>query len=333
MNSKYDISEISESIRIERELAQKAIDRDRFEFEYQRNSRIKNILDKLAEFRDALSPSEAIPKIRFREIRIIEKSNSSIGQILATHGIKHNRNGDLLVIDYESHRVFSFAQQGDCQFHFGGWGNAPGNLQYPGSIATDSKNNIYIVEERSRQVKKFDEKGKYLFQFDVGQPEMLYSPSIDNQDNLWIADPDHNRIRIFDDQGNNLRNDENSNLKEPIGIYCLPNGEYLIGDRSESLLKHFDADGNLIHKADRADWGVDEMYFMAWHPSHGIFGTDYWNGQIVHFNNKLEVQEVYWKPGRRAGQLGKVAGLSIFNDQLAVGNFDSGKVQIFDLSS
>jgi DNA-binding beta-propeller fold protein YncE len=335
LNSKYKISEILDSIRIEKELAQKAIDRDRLEFEYHRNSRIKNILDKLAEFSDDLSFSETSPKINFRENRILEKSNSEVGKILAPHGVKHNRNGDLLVIDYESHMIFSYSSQGDYQFHFGGWGNAPGNLQYPGSFAVDSKDNIYIIEERSKLVKKFNEKGKYLFQFGLGQSGMLYSPSIDNQDNIWIADPEQNQIRIFDDQGNSLKTlqGEKSNFKEPIGIYCLPNGEYLVGDKSDSLLKHFDAQGNLVHEISKTGLRVDGIYFMAWHPSHGIFGTDYWNSQIVHFNNKLEVQSVYWKPGRRAGQLGKVAGLSIFNEQLAVGNFDSGKVQIFDLSS
>jgi DNA-binding beta-propeller fold protein YncE len=335
LNSKYKVSEISESIRIEIELAQKVIDKDRFEFEYQRNSRIKNILDKLTEFRHDLSPSKASPKINFRETRILEKPNSATGQILAPHGIKHNLNGDLLVIDYESHMVFSYSSLGDYQFHFGGWGNAPGKLKYPGDIVINSKNNIYIVEERSRLVKKFDEKGKYLFQFNLGQSGMLYSPSIDNHDNIWIADPERNQIWIFDDQGNTLRNlqGEKSDFKEPISIHCLPNGEYLIGDKSESLLKHFDAQDNLIHEVGKTVLGVDEIYFMAWHPKHGIFGADYWNNQIVHFNKKLEVQSVYHKPGRRAGQLGKVAGLSVFNDQLAVGNFDGGKVQIFDLSS
>ncbi|MZH46204.1 MAG: hypothetical protein F3739_04085 [Nitrospinae bacterium] len=78
---------------------------------------------------------------------------------------------------------------------------------------------------------------------------------------------------------------------------------------------------------------MDDIYFMAWHPKHGIFGSDFWNGQIVHFNHKLEVQKIYHKPGKRAGQFGKVGGLSCFNDQLAVANMDLGKVQIFDLSS
>ena len=184
-------------------------------------------------------------------------------------------------------------------------------------------------------MKKFDETGKYLLQFDLGQSGMLFSPSIDNHDNIWIADPESNQIWIFDGKGNTLKNlqGEKSNFKEPIGIYCLPNGDYLIGDKSESSLKHFDENDNLIQEVGKTGLGVDEIYFMAWHPKHGIFGADYWNNQIVHFNNKLEVQSIYHKPGRRAGQLGKVAGLSVFNNQLAIGNFDGGKVQIFDLSS
>jgi hypothetical protein len=166
---------------------------------------------------------------------------------------------------------------------------------------------------------------------------MIFSLSIDHQDNIWVADPEHNRIIIFDSIGTEVRaitsKNQSSSLNHPVSVYCLPNGTYLVGDRSDSILKHFDTQDNLIHKADRANWGVDEIYFLAWHPKHGIYGTDFWNSQIAHFSERLEVQSVYRRPGRRAGELGKVGGLSIYQDQLAVANYDGGKVQIFDLSS
>ncbi|MBT6856167.1 MAG: hypothetical protein HOA09_11435, partial [Nitrospina sp.] len=254
-------------------------------------------------------------------------------QTLAPQGIHYNKDGDLLVADYENHRVYSYSQQGSYQFHFGGWGNAPTCLQYPVNLSTDSENSIYVIDEINREIKKFDHHGNFLLQFGRGDFGSIFSLSVDAQDNVWVAESEHNRIRVFDGQGKILRMGENSNLKEPVSIHCLPNGEYLVGDRSESLLKHFDAQDNLISETGKAGLGVDELYFLAWHPSHGIFGSDFWNSQIVHLNNQLEVQSVYHKPGRRAGQLGKVGGLSIFNDQLAVANFDGGKVQIFDLSS
>jgi DNA-binding beta-propeller fold protein YncE len=331
--SKYQISEISDSIGIEGEIEQVKIDLDRLELEHHRNSRIRNVLDRLIEFRTGLSPSREILKSDFLEVQIIEKAGEEIGQTLAPQGIHYNREGDLLIADYEHHRVCSYSHKGSYQFHFGGWGNAPTCLQYPVNLSTDSENSIYVIDEKNREIKKFDRDGGFLLRFGQGDFGPIFSLSIDTNDHVWVAEPKHNRVRIFDGQGKIQRTLQSENLKEPVSVYCLPKGEYIIGDRSESLLKHFDAQNNLIQETGKANLGVDEIYFLAWHPTYGIFGSDFWNSQIVHLNNQLEVQNIYHKPGRRAGQLGKVGGLSIFNDQLAVANFDGGKVQIFDLST
>jgi DNA-binding beta-propeller fold protein YncE len=335
LKSSYEITGISDSIRVEDEIRQAKNDLDQHEFKYQKFSRIKNILDKLVDFHNSLSLTIKNKKTNFKEIRIIEKAGAEIAQAFAPQGIHYNKDGDLLITDYEHHQIYSHSSQGSYQFHFGGWGNAPHNLQNPVNLSTDSESSIYVIDELNQEIKKFDRDGNFLLQFGRGDFGPIFSLSVDTQDQIWVAEPEHNRIRIFDGQGKALKTLEGNglNLKEPVSIHCLPNGEYLIGDRSESLLKHFDAKDNLIHETAKADLGVDEIYFLAWHPSHGIFGSDFWNSQIVHFNDKLEVQSVYHKPGRRAGQLGKVGGLSIFNDQLAVANFDGGKVQIFDLSS
>lgn len=337
LGSKYNISEIADSVRIEGEISQTQIDLDRCEFEFQRISRVKNTLDRLIEFRNRLSLTEDSPEAGFREVQILEIANVRIGHTLSPQGIHHDQAGGLLVSSYENHQIYSYSPEGNCQFHFGGWGSAPEKFQYPNNLVIDSNGSIYVIVEKTRLIKKFDKEGNYLLQFGLGQLGMVFSLSIDSQDNVWVADPEHNRIIIFDHIGTEVRTipgeNQSTSMKEPVSVHCLPNGEYLVGDKSESLLKHFDAQDNLVHKADKANWGVDDIYFMAWHPKHGIYGTDFWNGQIIHFNNSLEVQSVYRKPGKRAGQLGKVGGLSICNDQLAVANFDAGKVQIFDLSS
>jgi DNA-binding beta-propeller fold protein YncE len=212
-------------------------------------------------------------------------------------------------------------------------GNAHGNLNHPSNLAIDSKGAIYVVENGTQRIKKFNKEGSYLFQFGPHPSSYISSISIDSQDAVWVAATEQNKIIIFDKNGASLRTLPSENLNEPVSIFCLPKGEYLVGDRSQSLLKHFDAQDNLIRETPKAGWGVDEIYFLARHPSHGIYGSDYWNNQIVHLNDKLEVQSVFYKPGRRKGQLGKVGGLAIFNNELAVANTYGGKVQIFDLSS
>jgi DNA-binding beta-propeller fold protein YncE len=337
LDLKYNIDEISDSLRLEDEKARIQIDLDLSEFEHQRNSRIKNILDQLVKFRDNISLSGNSPKISFREIRILEIANVGVGHTLAPKGIQYNQDGNLLVANYDNHRVYSYSPTGNYQFHFGGWGSTPEKLQYPNNLAIDSEGSIYVIEEQAKIIKKFSPEGTYLLQFGIGQLGMIFSLSIDHQDNIWVADPEHNRIIIFDHNGTEIRTipgaNQPSSLSQPVSIYCLPKGKYLVGDRSKYMLKYFDSQDNLIHKVDKTNWGVDEIYFLAWHPKHGIYGSDFWNSQIAHFNDRLEVQNIYRRPGRRAEQLGKVGGLSIFNDQLAVANYDGGKVQIFDLSS
>ena len=336
LSSKYNIKEISESLRVENEKARVTIDLDLSELKYQRNSRIKNILDQLVEFRGRISFSENAQKISFKEIRILEIAHVGVGHTLAPQGIQYNKDGNLLIANYDNHRVYSFSPDGNYQFHFGEWGNSPEKLQYPNNIAIDSAGSIYVIEEKNKNIKKFSPEGTYLFQFGIGELGMIFSLSIDHRDNVWVADPEHNRIVIFNNKGTEVRSiigqNQSSDLNQPVSIYCLPNGAYLVGDRSESMLKHFDAQDTLIYKANRASWGLDEIYFLAWHPNHGIYGADFWNSQIAHFSERLEVQSVYRRPGRRTGQLGKVGGLSIYQDQLAVANYDGGKVQVFDIS-
>ena len=111
----------------------------------------------------------------------------------------------------------------------------------------------------------------------------------------------------------------------------MKDGGTLVGDRSESLLKHFDAEGKLIKKINKEDLGFDDIYFLACDPQHGIYGSDFWHSQIIHLNSDLDVVDVYRNQGIRTGELGKTGGLSIHNGRLAAASFDGRRVQIFDL--
>ena len=107
-------------------------------------------------------------------------------------------------------------------------------MKYPNNLAIDSNNSIYVIEERAKLIKKYDKEGKYLSQIGLGQLGMVFSLSIDSLDNVWVADPEHNQILIFNSNGSIARTipseQHSTSLIEPVGIYCLPNGEYLVGD-------------------------------------------------------------------------------------------------------
>jgi DNA-binding beta-propeller fold protein YncE len=331
LESTHDISDIDTSIKVEANIAQLQANVDRLELKLKRSMRSKNLLDLILIFAKQNTSEET----QLKQVFSISKVGPEIGLPLTPQGLSHNSNGDLLATDYENHRIHCYSPEGKYRFHFGNWGNTPGAFKYPVNLTTDSHNNIYVVDEGNGVIKKFDAEGNFILQFEEGVLGHIFSLSIDPQDKIHIADPDNNRIAIFDSNGKATPHstEQSANLKAPCGVFCLEDGGTLVGDRSESLLKHFDADGKLINQVQREGLGFDDIYFIAGDPKHGIFCSDFWNNQIIHLNNNLEVIDTYRKQGNRIGGLGKTAGLSIHNGQLAVSNFDGRKVQVFNLPS
>ena len=203
-------------------------------------------------------------------------------------------------------------------------------------MATDSQNNIYVIDEGNGAIKKFDAMGNFILQFQEGILGHVFSLSIDSQDYIHVADPDNNRITVFDSHGKeslqSFTAEQSKNLNEPCGVFCLKESGTIIGDRSECLLKHYDAKGNLINKVKKEGLDFDDIYFLACDPQYGIFASDFWHSQIIHLNSNLDVVDIYRKQGNRTGEIGKTAGLSIHNGRLAAANFDGRRVQVFNLS-
>ena len=332
LESAHDISDIDASIKVEANIIQLQSILDWLELKLNRSIRSKNMLDLILDFAKA-NPSA--PETKLKQVFSISKVGPEIGLPLAPQGLTHNSKGDLLVADYENHRIHCYSSEGKYRFHFGNWGNTPEAFKYPVNLATDSHDNIYVIDEGNGVVKKFDAEGNFILQFEEGVLGHVFSLSIDPQDKIHIADPDNNRISIFDSNGKEtpFTTEQSENLEAPCGVFCLEDGGTIVGDRSEFLLKHFNAAGKLVNQVSQEGLDFDDIYFLACDPQHGIFGSDFWNNQIIHLNNNLEVVDIYRKQGNRVGGLGKTAGLSIHNGQLAASNFDGRKVQVFNLPS
>ena len=332
LESAHDISDIDASIKVDADIIQLQANVDRLEIKLKRSMRSKSLLDLILNF---IKKDTSAPETQLKQVFSISKVGPEIGLPLNPQGLTHNSRGDLLVADYENHCIQCYSSEGKYRFHFGAWGNTPGAFKYPVNLATDSQDNIYVIDEGNGVVKKFDAEGNFILQFEEGVLGHVFSLSIDSQDQVHIADLDNDRIVIFDSNGKAtpVSAEQSKNLTAPCGVLCLDDGSTIIGDRSEFLLKRFDADGKLINQVQQEGLGFDDIYFLACDPQHGIFGSDFWNNQIIHLNNDLEVIDVYRKQGNRIGGLGKTAGLSIHNGQLAVSNFDGRKIQVFNLPS
>jgi len=328
------VEELNQSLEIKEQVTRKQLLLEKREHSLNRYFRTRNLVHKLRQFQPQDASAGHDPQWTFH---LSFGNGGPLTQTLPQpHGVTATRKGDLVFADYEGHRVFRFSSQGIYKNHFGGFGNAPGHFKYPIYVQEDSREFLYVVDEKNRRVQKLTAEGSFVLSFgDHESPQQrlgpVFSLSIDSADHIWVPDSAHNRIQVYDANGTLQRTVQNETLREPVSVCCLENGEYLLGDRSEFLLKRFDPDGKLIRQLQRNEIAFAEIYFLAHDPEHGIFAADYWNNQILHLTPELEVVSLIRNGGRRAGQFGKVGGLAVHKNQLIVADFENYRIQAFDL--
>jgi DNA-binding beta-propeller fold protein YncE len=101
------------------------------------------------------------------------------------------------VTDNGNSRVQKFDSNGSL---IKGWSvNRTGDIQInnPGGIATDSKNNVYVTDYNSNTIVKFNNNGTYITNWKASDPEDI---AIDSKDNVFVTN--YTGVIKFDSNGN-----------------------------------------------------------------------------------------------------------------------------------
>jgi DNA-binding beta-propeller fold protein YncE len=334
-----NINNVDQSLQLDVEIDGIRNDLEDLKFNLIRHSRTCNRLGRLFDF---LHQTNVYKKERsiFELVPTLSHSITPMGPAMGTlaqpMGLAFDTSGNLFYVDQENHYVRRISQSGICLALFGGWGNGPGRFRYPVSLQLDRQDNVYIVDMNNQRVQKFSPDGELLLTFgDCGEEEqrlgMVFSSSIDNEGNLWIADTSHDRIQVYDPNGNLINSLTPKDLKHPIGICCLENGEYLVADQSEDLIKRYDSSGNIIANLIREDTGFGDLYITTFSHAYGVFASDHWSSRILHLDSSLNIQGIYGNSGRRIGQFNRVGWMDTHNDLLAVADMCNNRIQFFDI--
>ncbi len=338
-----NIEELNQTLEVNDQLSALNPKQEKLDAVLNRKFKILNRMNTILAFEKDCALKNASSKTNATDLRCqfsFANSGPLTLNLRRPYGIATTSENDFIVTDYENHQVIRFSSQGAYKNHFGGLGNAPGFFNFPTNVQVDHQGNIYVADERNTRIQKFSGAGEFLLSFGDHESDdqrlgPIFSLSIDRSNQIWVADPTHNRVQIYSPEGEQIRSLESlenasNDLAEPVSIHCLENGDYLIGDKSSYLLKHFDAEGRFIRGLKKDSLGFGEIYFIASHPDHGIFATDYWSNRILHLNTHLGVISIVNHPGQRAGQFGKVAGLAISNGRLIVADFENLRVQVLE---
>lgn len=207
----------------------------------------------------ANSPVEFVRKLTF--------TNSDISPI----GITVDRQGIMYGVYFQGSKIYKYDEtgkfvlswggkgNGDSQFAFDA-GNIKNNFNEPkgGSLAIDSKGNIYVADTYNHRVQKFDPSGKLLTKWgsegtEDGQFRGTSGIAIDNQDNVYVTEFQGSRLQKFDSSGKFLlkfgsRGSEDGQFKYPGSIALDSKGNIYITDGLNYRIQKFDPNGKFLSK-------------------------------------------------------------------------------------
>lgn len=197
------------------------------------------------------------------------------------HCIAIDRDGNLLIADYDGSQVHRFTPEGKFIGHLGlGIGEAPGYVTKPRVVTTDRDGNIFVSDQKKDKprIQMFTHEGKFVRQFGEkgnGPGQLLRSHGLvfDSKDRLFVVDVDCMRINIYNYDGSFVKTwgRDGPNLEDlnaPHGIAIDANNDIFVVGYYGPCQK-FTPDGRLIRIFAEPDPPDRATYF------HSIV-SDHW---------------------------------------------------------
>ena len=140
-----------------------------------------------------------------------------------------------------------------------GWGQGPGGREFGGvtpSVATDSRDRVYIARREPPAILVYDREGNYLTEWGGDLLKNPHSVWFNEQDQLYVADVDDHTVRKFDTDGRVLQTlgtldrvgAPGQPFNRPTWAVEAPWGDLYVTDGyGQDLVHRFSADGNLLH--------------------------------------------------------------------------------------
>ena len=118
-------------------------------------------------------------------------------------GIAVKKNGDVIVTEYENHRLKIFSQEnlGDSET-VGTRGVGAGKFFCPRGVALDQNDNILVADSQNHRIQVVSSTGESLGTFgmigsDPGCLDTPYDVAMDASGNIFVADAKNHRLQVF----------------------------------------------------------------------------------------------------------------------------------------
>jgi tripartite motif-containing protein 71 len=198
-------------------------------------------------------------------------------------------------------------------------GPSTGQLVVPMGVAADANGDVWVVDQKSSRVEKFNPQGEYVSQFGYEstytggfkQPDGI---AVDPKGHLWIADTGNNRIEEFTEDGTYLRvagTEGTGLLKAPQGIATDSSGNVWVTDTGDNRIVEFNETGVYQREAAKTVGALtlSEPIGVATDKSGNVWATDAKNHRVVEFNSTGAALKEFGSSGSGNGKFETPTGI------------------------
>jgi len=191
------------------------------------------------------------------------------------HCVALDRDGNLLIADYDGSQVHRFTPDGKFLGNLGlGIGEKPGYVTKPRVVTTDRDGNIFVSDQKKDKprIQMYTPEGKYVRQFGPkgngpGQILRAHGLVFDSKDRLFVVDVDCMRVSIFNYDGSFVKTwgRDGPNLGDfnaPHGIAIDKNDDIVVVGYYGPCQK-FTADGRFLRAFAQPDPPDRATYFHS----------------------------------------------------------------------
>jgi DNA-binding beta-propeller fold protein YncE len=165
------------------------------------------------------------------------------------------------------------------------------NSIYPGSMAIDSADNLYIVDKANQRILIFDADLRFDRQVLVKDGKGLSDVKIDSNGNIYALNTIGGSIRVFDSQGNLLltfgkKGKGNGKFEFPISLALDRKGLIYVVDKHKHKVLVFNKRGEFLLEFSQLGWREGRLHYPSYiyvNKAGRIFVVDSGNSRISFF--------------------------------------------------
>ena len=270
----------------------------------------------------------------------VEKLSIPIGTIPGLEepkGVSINQRGEVVVSEYNAHRVSIFSPSGEKLRDFGTQGSGEGQFHHPYGVTIDDEGNILVTDHYNHRIQKFTIEGKFLAAVkrnESGSEFFTYPAGIVfnfSNKKIYVSDHSHH-VHVFNsDLSFSHSFEKPGGGQYSVGIACAHTGIVYMTDYQNHRIYVFTAEGDLLRVIEKWDEGRDKRPDGIAIDANGmVYVCEAEKNRVIVFDHNDRLVKSFGKTGKRVGEFRRPRGIFVNSSGVVyVCDSNNNRIQMF----